>query len=112
MTTLLIVFSAMVLFIIFMSAGLLLGGKPVSGSCGGMSAVGMKGACDVCGGDTSTNGKYKNTGKHFHDDHPDAPVGTPHPEGRRGCPNEFETTYAPERLDVVYCEKCYQGEVI
>ena len=28
-----------------------MGGKPISGSCGGMAAVGMKGACDVCGGD-------------------------------------------------------------
>jgi hypothetical protein len=51
MSTLLIVFIVMVLFVVFMSAGILLGGKPISGSCGGMSAVGMKGACDVCGGD-------------------------------------------------------------
>jgi uncharacterized protein len=51
MTTLLIVFGVMALFVVFMSVGLLLGGKPISGSCGGMSAVGMKGACDVCGGD-------------------------------------------------------------
>ncbi|MFT4766058.1 MAG: hypothetical protein ACI9OH_003181 [Oleispira sp.] len=51
MTTLLIVFIVMALFVVFMSAGVLLGGKPISGSCGGMSAVGMKGACDVCGGD-------------------------------------------------------------
>jgi hypothetical protein len=53
MTTLLIVFTVMVLFIVLMSVGLLMGGKPISGSCGGMSAVGMKGACDVCGGDTA-----------------------------------------------------------
>ena len=26
-----------------------------------------------------------------------------------GCTNEFETTYAPERSEKVYCEKCYQG---
>lgn len=51
MTTLLIVFTVMVLFIVLMSVGLLMGRKPISGSCGGMSAVGMKGACDVCGGD-------------------------------------------------------------
>jgi hypothetical protein len=51
MSTLFIVFIVMVLFVVFMSAGILLGGKPISGSCGGMSAVGMKGACDVCGGD-------------------------------------------------------------
>jgi hypothetical protein len=27
------------------------------------------------------------------------------------CPNEFETSYAPERPEIVYCEKCYQKEV-
>ncbi|NVN97438.1 hypothetical protein HXX01_04410 [Candidatus Nomurabacteria bacterium] len=29
-----------------------------------------------------------------------------------GCTNEFETSYAPERPEIVYCEKCYQQEVI
>lgn len=28
-----------------------------------------------------------------------------------GCENEFETSYAPERPEIVYCEKCYQQEV-
>lgn len=28
-----------------------------------------------------------------------------------GCENEFETSYAPERKEIVYCEKCYQQEV-
>ncbi len=28
------------------------------------------------------------------------------------CPNEFETSYAPDRPEIVYCEKCYQKEVI
>lgn len=27
------------------------------------------------------------------------------------CKNEFETSYAPERPEIVYCEKCYQQEV-
>src|SRR3989344_2998354 len=27
------------------------------------------------------------------------------------CPNEFETSYAPEQPEIVYCEKCYQKEV-
>jgi hypothetical protein len=27
------------------------------------------------------------------------------------CPNEFETSYAPDRPEIVYCEKCYQQEV-
>lgn len=42
---------------------------------------------------------YPNTTKHLH-----------HPE--RECPNEFETSYAPERKEIVYCEQCYQAEVI
>lgn len=27
------------------------------------------------------------------------------------CSNEFETSYAPERPEIVYCEACYQAEV-
>lgn len=30
---------------------------------------------------------------------------------KEGCQNEFETTYAPERPEKVYCERCYQQEV-
>jgi len=29
-----------------------------------------------------------------------------------GCTNEFETSYAPDRPEIVYCEACYQQEVI
>ena len=28
-----------------------------------------------------------------------------------GCNNEFETSYAPDRPEIIYCEKCYQQEV-
>jgi hypothetical protein len=28
------------------------------------------------------------------------------------CPNEFETSYAPDRPEKVYCEECYQVEVL
>lgn len=51
MTTLLIVFATMLLFVVAMAVGVLMGRKPVSGSCGGMAAIGMEKACDVCGGD-------------------------------------------------------------
>jgi hypothetical protein len=27
------------------------------------------------------------------------------------CPNKFETSYAPDRPDIVYCETCYNAEV-
>lgn len=30
---------------------------------------------------------------------------------KEGCNNEFETSYAPDRPEIVYCEKCYQQEV-
>jgi len=30
---------------------------------------------------------------------------------KKGCQNEFETSYAPERPEIVYCERCYQKEV-
>lgn len=46
-----IVLFAMVLLVTAMSVGVLLGRKPISGSCGGMSALGMEVACDICGGD-------------------------------------------------------------
>ena len=51
MSTLVIVFGAMLAFVILMAVGVLMGRKPISGSCGGMAAIGMEGACDVCGGD-------------------------------------------------------------
>jgi len=28
-----------------------------------------------------------------------------------GCENEFETSYSPDRSEIIYCEKCYQQEV-
>ncbi|MDA2935603.1 hypothetical protein MYX06_00070 [Patescibacteria group bacterium AH-259-L05] len=51
-----------------------------------------------CAGEKSDDKVYQNTIKHFH--------GTNH------CPNEFETTYSPNRPEIVYCEKCYQNEVV
>jgi len=55
-------------------------------------------ACQ-CGGAKSGNGVYTNTASHQH-------------HGNAHCPNEFETSYAPERPEVVYCEQCYQSEVV
>ncbi|MGK0440810.1 MAG: hypothetical protein ACJA0N_000605 [Pseudohongiellaceae bacterium] len=34
-----------------MAIGVIMGQKPIKGSCGGMSALGLETACDVCGGD-------------------------------------------------------------
>jgi hypothetical protein len=30
---------------------------------------------------------------------------------KEGCTNDFETSYAPDRPEIVYCEQCYQQEV-
>lgn len=50
-----------------------------------------------CAGAKSENGIYTNTAKHFH--------------AGNHCSNEFETSYAPDRPEIVYCEQCYQSEV-
>ena len=51
-----------------------------------------------CRGLISDNGIYQNKADHFH--------------GSSKCPNEFETSYAPERQEIVYCESCYQSEIL
>jgi hypothetical protein len=48
-------------------------------------------------GQTSSSGAYQNTCLHEHGDNP--------------CPNTFETSYAPDRPEIVYCEQCYLKEV-
>ncbi len=30
---------------------------------------------------------------------------------KEGCANEFETSYAPDRSEIVYCEQCYNKEI-
>jgi len=30
---------------------------------------------------------------------------------KEGCTNEFETSYSPDRPEIVYCEQCYNSEV-
>ena len=51
-----------------------------------------------CASEKSENGIYQNTAKHFH--------------SSEHCPNEFETAYALDQPEIVYCEQCYQAEVI
>jgi hypothetical protein len=41
---------------------------------------------------------YQNQTTHFHQNNP--------------CPNEFETSYPPESPAIVYCEECYNQEVV
>ncbi len=51
-----------------------------------------------CAGLKSENGVYKNTAVHSHKDN--------------HCPNEFQTSYAPGRPEILYCEQCYNAEVL
>lgn len=34
-----------------------------------------------------------------------------HFHGEEKCPNKFETSYAPDKPETVYCKQCYQSEV-
>ena len=52
MATLLLAFFLLAIVITGMAIGVILKGKPIKGSCGGMSSLGMDTACDICGGDT------------------------------------------------------------
>jgi len=51
-----------------------------------------------CEGAQSSNEAYQNQTVHNH--------------GTNPCPNEFETSYAPDQAEIIYCESCYQNEVI
>lgn len=37
---------------------------------------------------------------------------TAHTHGETQCANEFKTSYTPDRPEIVYCEQCYQQEVV
>ena len=36
--------------IVIMAVGVMRGRPPIAGSCGGLGAMGVDGACDICGG--------------------------------------------------------------
>ena len=50
MTTLIFAFVLMVALVGAMAIGVAFGRKPISGSCGGMKALGMGVSCEICGG--------------------------------------------------------------
>ena len=50
MTTLVMVFLFMLTMVGAMAIGVIMGRPPISGSCGGMKALGMDVECEICGG--------------------------------------------------------------
>lgn len=44
-------FFVMVLVISGMAVGVIFSNKPIKGSCGGLSAIGIDETCEICGGD-------------------------------------------------------------
>ncbi|UTW13642.1 (Na+)-NQR maturation NqrM [Marinobacterium rhizophilum] len=50
MDTMILTFVVLGTVILAMSVGVLLGRKPIAGSCGGMGAMGVETVCDICGG--------------------------------------------------------------
>lgn len=51
MTTLLVTFLVLAIVVGIMSVGVLMGRKPVQGSCGGLNNIDGLSECEICGGD-------------------------------------------------------------
>ncbi|EEB79691.1 MAG: (Na+)-NQR maturation NqrM [Halioglobus sp.] len=51
MSMFLITFLVFGLVVAGMAVGVIMGRGPIKGSCGGMGALGIDTACDICGGD-------------------------------------------------------------
>lgn len=51
MMTIVLSFLFMLLVVAAMAIGVIMGRKPISGSCGGIAALGLDTECEICGGD-------------------------------------------------------------
>lgn len=63
MATMILTFFILLLVVAGMAIGVMLRGKPIKGSCGGIASLGMGKACDICGGDTNKCEKGDSAGK-------------------------------------------------
>ncbi|MBL6688530.1 MAG: (Na+)-NQR maturation NqrM [Pseudomonadales bacterium] len=50
MVEFLLTFFVFLAVVVIMAVGVLRGRPPISGSCGGLNALGVDGACEICGG--------------------------------------------------------------
>ena len=48
--TWLLVFGLMLLVVLALAAGVIMGRKPIAGSCGGIANLGIEKECSICGG--------------------------------------------------------------
>lgn len=55
MTILLITFCTFLGLIAAMAVGVIFANKPIKGSCGGLSSLGLKDSCVICGGGDKTD---------------------------------------------------------
>jgi len=53
MVEILLTFVVLLMIVGAMSVGVLMGRKPITGSCGGLANAGVGGPCEICGGDMS-----------------------------------------------------------
>lgn len=51
MATMIFAFIFLMIVVAAMSVGVMMGRKPISGSCGGLANVGIEGKCSICGDD-------------------------------------------------------------
>lgn len=62
--TWLLVFVCMLLFVLSMAVGVIMGRKPIAGSCGGIANLGIeKDECPICGGNTQKCEEANSEGK-------------------------------------------------
>ena len=52
MGTFLLALLIVILVVAGMAIGVMFGRKPISGTCGGIGALGISASCEICGGDT------------------------------------------------------------
>ncbi|HLV76827.1 MAG TPA: (Na+)-NQR maturation NqrM [Marinobacter sp.] len=52
MGTFFLVLFIVLLLMLGMSIGVIFGRKPISGTCGGIGALGISASCEICGGNT------------------------------------------------------------
>ncbi|BAU75116.1 (Na+)-NQR maturation NqrM [Metapseudomonas furukawaii] len=60
--TFVLVFLVMVLVVLGMAVGVIMGRKPIAGSCGGIANLGIEKECSICGGNREKCEEVKREG--------------------------------------------------